>query len=414
MSIKQHFKNVSMTRFLELLEELDFEWVVKRLSGNDTGLTGSNQVGIYLPHSFFERAFPEVAVREKYNPDCHIEECYFPDNDISIPKLRVVYYNNKYHPELKKKKPYDEFRITCWGGRTTPIQDPEFTGSICIFAFSRVHNFAVAWVASSIEQEDVIEGWLGREVDPGRIIERPSIGKIESDRYKIDVPAGWADSFPSGKEIFTFIEASLPQSTWTESLDKLLLARREREFKIFTYLEELEIIPAIERGFKTVDEFIKYAHSVSNRRKSRAGASLELNLASIFTAEKLIYETHAITENKKKPDFLFPSASAYHAEKFPVNMLQMLAAKTCCKDRWRQVLSEADRIEEKHLFTLQQGISHNQLQEMHDNGLQLVIPEPHKSSFPKEWREQLLTLDSFVVFVRERQEKIPDTSLWID
>ena len=34
------------------------------------------------------------------------------------------------------------------------------------------------------------------------------------------------------------------------------------------------------------------------------------------------------------------------------------------KDRWRQVLNEADCIETKYLFTLQQGISKNQLREM--------------------------------------------------
>ena len=56
----------------------------------------------------------------------------------------------------------------------------------------------------------------------------------------------------------------------------------------------------------TVNEFIKYSHSVSNRRKSRTGNSLELNLESIFRYEDLSFETQAITELKKKPDFLFP------------------------------------------------------------------------------------------------------------
>ena len=34
--------------------------------------------------------------------------------------------------------------------------------------------------------------------------------------------------------------------------------------------------------------------------------------------------------------------------------------KSTCKDRWRQVLSEADRIPNKHLFTLEAAISENQ------------------------------------------------------
>ena len=35
----------------------------------------------------------------------------------------------------------------------------------------------------------------------------------------------------------------------------------------------------------------------------------------------------------------------------------MLAVKTTAKDRWRQVLVEAERVETKHLLTLQEGIS---------------------------------------------------------
>jgi len=93
-----------------------------------------------------------------------------------------------------------------------------------------------------------------------------------------------------------------------------------------------------------------------------------------------------ITENRKKPDFLFPSGRAYHDYAFPTVKLHMLASKTCCKDRWRQVLNEANRIKTKHLFTLQQGVSGPQLQEMRDNNVELIVPAPYMTSFPKEWR----------------------------
>ncbi len=38
----------------------------------------------------------------------------------------------------------------------------------------------------------------------------------------------------------------------------------------------------IAEGFATVNDFITLANSVSNRRKSRAGKSLELHLESLF------------------------------------------------------------------------------------------------------------------------------------
>jgi type II restriction enzyme len=74
----------------------------------------------------------------------------------------------------------------------------------------------------------------------------------------------------------------------------------------------------------------------------------------------------------------------------------MLAAKTTCKDRWRQILNEADRVKIKHLFTLQQGISKNQLQEMYKYGVCLVVPKPYIQNFPKEYRNKILSLSSFL------------------
>jgi len=139
--------------------------------------------------------------------------------------------------------------------------------------------------------------------------------------------------------------------------------------------------------------------SILNRRKSRAGKSLEHQLAEIFNQFKLSYEEQAITEDNKKPDFLFPGREAYLNPKFDDDKLCVLGSKTTCKDRWRQVLNEADRIRVKHLFTLQQGISSNQLEEMIKYDVQLVVPKSNITSFPTLYRQRLWTLDRFVRFV---------------
>ena len=85
----------------------------------------------------------------------------------------------------------------------------------------------------------------------------------------------------------------------------------------------------------------------------------------------------------------------------------MLGAKTTCKDRWRQVINEANRIEIKHLFTLQPGISKNQLKEMADNGVQLVVPQKNISTFPAEYQSSLSTFYDFVGMVKKKQESLP-------
>lgn len=117
----------------------------------------------------------------------------------------------------------------------------------------------------------------------------------------------------------------------------------------------------------------------------------------------LVFEEQVITENKKKPDFLFPNSICYHNFEFPAEDLTVLGAKTTCKDRWRQVLNEADRIPNKHLFTLQRGVTRNQLQEMRDEHLTLVVPKHNKSLFLPEFHDSIMCLADFIGMVKERQ-----------
>src|SRR5690606_2121160 len=120
-----------------------------------------------------------------------------------------------------------------------------------------------------------------------------------------------------------------------------------------------------------VDGFLSFSLSVQNRRKSRAGQSLENHLEALFGVSGIRFARGAVTENRNKPDFLFPGAAEYHDPMFPAARLTMLASKSTLKDRWRQVLPEAQRIPDKHLFTLEPGISENQTTQMQAERLQL-------------------------------------------
>ncbi|WP_230988275.1 type II restriction endonuclease [Bathymodiolus japonicus methanotrophic gill symbiont] len=59
-----------------------------------------------------------------------------------------------------------------------------------------------------------------------------------------------------------------------------------------------------------------------------------------------------------------------------------------------------ERIEQKHLLTLQEGVSENQFKEMINAGVQLVVPEPVVSAYPKSIQPHLQTLESFIGDVR--------------
>lgn len=105
-------------------------------------------------------------------------------------------------------------------------------------------------------------------------------------------------------------------------------------------------------------------------------------------------------EAGKKPDFLFPSLAAYNDPSFDSSKLKMLAVKTTCRDRWRQILNEADRVQTKHLLTLQEGVSENQFNEMQRAKVQLVVPKALHRSYPKSVQPHLQTVESFIGDVR--------------
>jgi len=81
----------------------------------------------------------------------------------------------------------------------------------------------------------------------------------------------------------------------------------------------------------------------------------------------------------------------------------MLGVKSTCKDRWRQVLTEANKIQNKHLLTLEAAISENQTSEMQSQNLQLVVPTAIRSTYSENQQRWLMSMDGFVKFVLARQ-----------
>ncbi len=185
--------------------------------------------------------------------------------------------------------------------------------------------------------------------------------------------------------------------------DVTLIEWLDHEERLFRCLERYIVEQRLQKGFDDVESFISFSLSVHNRRKSRAGHSLENHLEQIFVDNKLLFERGAKTENRSKPDFLFPGQQAYHTADFPRMLLTMLGVKTSCKDRWRQVLAEANKIPQKHLLTLEPGISNNQTEEMQSQSLQLVVPDMIFSSYGKKQQEWLLNVQDFISCVKEKQ-----------
>lgn len=173
----------------------------------------------------------------------------------------------------------------------------------------------------------------------------------------------------------------------------------KQEERLFRTLEREIVEKEIKKGFETVDSFVSFSLSVQNRRKSRVGHALENHLEAIFKASGIRYQRGVKTENNAKPDFLFPSIAEYRDLNVGSPPLRMLAAKSTCKDRWRQVLAEAKRIPEKHLFTLEMAISENQTDEMIAHRVQLVVPPSIANTYSPKQQIQLINLQQFISLV---------------
>ena len=151
-------------------------------------------------------------------------------------------------------------------------------------------------------------------------------------------------------------------------------------------------------------EFLSFSLSVQNRRKSRMGQALQNHLEEIFRLRGIRCTPQAHTENRNRPDFLFPGEKEYRDGAFPSARLSMLGVKSTSKDRWRQVLTEAERVPDKHLFTLEPGISVMQTDEMHRHGLTLVVPQALQATYTREQAAWVLSLEEFIALARRRQD----------
>ncbi|MCL1062613.1 hypothetical protein MK852_10750 [Shewanella benthica] len=224
----------------------------------------------------------------------------------------------------------------------------------------------------------------------------------EDDESKLTELLNRFDSnFPKTR-VFSDYSRELVQSEIcaVEDPDQTLLAWMEAEEQNFRLLERHIVSEQLKLGFGAsghdVDAFIKFSLSVQNRRKSRAGHAFEHHIEAIFIANNLSYKRGGKSEGKQTPDFLFPSQEAYQDGNFDESKLRMLGAKTSCKDRWRQVLAEAKRIEIKHLLTLEPSISEEQTKQMASLKLQLVVPKPLHETYSSNQLNYLQTLKSFI------------------
>jgi hypothetical protein len=243
----------------------------------------------------------------------------------------------------------------------------------------------------------------------GYILDEIGVAVQDSEEFLFDrIASGFKGAMPGTRELAALTQKHSGGIDARRAPDETILRLMDFEERLFRALEKPALSERLSLGFGSGDNvdiegFLQFSKSTLNRRKSRAGHALENHLEWIFQENAVRYERSVETENRNKVDFLFPGSADYRDPGFPSELLSMLGVKTTLKDRWRQVLPEAHRIERKHLFTLQPSISENQTAQMAAAGIRLVIPAPIHASYSMQQQAGLIELKAFIAALAKKR-----------
>ena len=368
----------------------------KFLSANDSGETGGHQSGILISKTAKRMLWTEQEMKEN-----HILKRY------GKIKWQADYITDCTYTWYESK---NELRITGFGRGKSPLRT-EYTGALFVLVKDTDEDYQGFILNTDDDIEQFLDTFGLTPAETNRPIDLNLVNPEIREKKEIDsIISGFKDAFPASVEM-SQAARTIQYSVYLNrhlvitDPDTILLRWADQEYTLFRALEQARYGDIVAAGFSSVDDFVVMANQVLNRRKSRAGKSLEHHLAAIFDENKIEYTAQAVTEGNKKPDFLFPSEKAYHDMTFSIDRLCTLAAKTTCKDRWRQILNEADRLrdENKFLCTMQQGISASQMDEMQAEKVILVVPKAYHGAYPKEKRDRLWSLGKFVSYIKEME-----------
>lgn len=392
----------------------------KYLSAVDAEKSRSNQHEIGgLPKVGFKRYLGEPGKTEEYRFSCTM--AYIPEGgDIELcqdtvtwydcrrrsshrsPEYRLYYKNNSVTERIKE----GDFLLVAKKKDGTLIL--VFTPSGSAAEYQIRHLFGIGTPGTTFSAALMPEHTLIlplklllEELGVAAFEEKPSNNDLELLLHR------FPDRFPKTSE-FSSMARELTDFDARTDPDKALVGWMEREETLFRTYERHIVQKRLAQGFgpngDDVDEFIRFSLSVQNRRKSRVGHAFENHLEFVFLENNLKFEKGGekkVTENNSKPDFMFPGFDAYHDPSVPAERIFLLGAKTTCKDRWRQVLAEGDRLKKKYLATLEASISIQQTNEMYSKNLQLVVPEPIQYSYTCNQRAWIFSISDFIRLVKE-------------
>ncbi|MGC8560628.1 MAG: type II restriction endonuclease [Phycisphaerae bacterium] len=367
--------------------------LLKCVSANDVGETHGHQCGFYLPKAMWRSFTPHAPTKGKNSK--HPLKITWPDGRVTDSVVTGYFTGTR-----------SEYRLTRFG-RDFPWLSHDMVGDLLVLIRNAPGEFTAHVLRSEEDIEDiqaalgvaVNDSWAAFPPDDRPSAETPEQCVQRRFRLLLEGIYEFPDTATLSSETRDALGACLPKFD-RAPLDDQLVKLVETEYELFRLVENKICTETISRKFHSVEEFLKAAASLMNRRKARAGRSLENHFAAILRRANIRFDQRARVDGTSEPDILIPGKSAYNDLSYPAEKLCLVGLKTTCKDRWRQVLNEGRRVRRKHILTLQKGISENQLNEMYDAGIILVVPEPYLHLYPRQSPGGILTVEKFVGAVK--------------
>lgn len=364
--------------------------LLKFISANDVNATGAHQSGFYLPKQdgvwqMFTTSPPTPGMLAK---------------QIVRIRWQIEEYETQSAITWYGQKTRREYRSTRFG-RGFPYLTRDSVGDLLILIPVAPESFR-AFLLDREEDVQELEASLGLQVTQSWAVYQNGAPQEETEdecverHFRTFVQA--LTDFPSGDVFSAETQKALEECVRgfrDEDLDSSVARLIESEYRLFRLAERALCTAEVHRLFRDIDDFLKTAATIMNRRKSRAGRSLENHVSALLRRSGIPHEVRP-EAIEGRPDIVIPDTAKYFRFNNQQENVFVIGVKTTCKDRWRQVLNEARRAPRKYIFTIQPGISEPQLREMHEANVSLIVPNHLHREYPKGAPIALLTFEDFV------------------
>lgn len=191
------------------------------------------------------------------------------------------------------------------------------------------------------------------------------------DNFKKTMPTNEKLCIAAAEEYLASTNSEFIKKNFSRLIDELGLQVYKKYLEAQSEIGQQVITERIKTGtdnlFEELDQFYM---SVFQSRKSRAGGAFEYIICELFTRLGYPFSQQVNVEGAK-PDFVLPSKESL--EKDPLGCI-IFTAKRTLRERWRQVVTEANKSYGFFLATIDPGISENQIKQMEKHKVYIVVP----------------------------------------